>query len=285
MPPDMGRSLLVTGAAGRIGRALRAVFAENGVGGLPVLWHGRRAAHGIDLVWDIGADPPTVLPKGVVVLHLAGQTRGTAAILADNARATEALCRAANAAEAAHVFLMSSAAVYRPQARPLTEDQAPDPVSDYGRAKLAAEQVAEATLRGPGLTVLRLANLAGADALLGGVREGLAVLLDPIEGQSGGPERSYIGPRVMARVVEGLVQRVMAGLPVPRVVNLAQPGVVAMADLLQAAGAVWSFGPPRAGAVARVVLDVALLQSLFSLPEATSQGLVADMRSIPGWPR
>lgn len=275
MPPEPPFALLVTGASGRIGRALRAVWGRNRVAGLPVLYAARQPGQGIDVAWDMGANPPPDLPPGLVVLHLAGRVSGSAQDLADNARAAAALRQIAGLR---HVLLMSSAAVYRPAAGPIAETVPPDPVSDYGRAKLAAERA----VQGPGLTVLRLANLAGADALLGNVRAGFPTVLDPIDGQAGGPERSYIGPRVLADVLARMVGQVGA---LPPVINLAQPGVMAMADLLQAMGQPWSFGPPRAGAVPRVVLDVALVQSLFSLPTATPAGLVADMRSLPGWPR
>ena len=275
---DSGQIVLVTGANGRVGRALRAILPENRAGELPILWHGRRAGPGVDLVWDIGAEPPVALPEGLIILHLAGRTVGNAQELDENRRTAAALCQAATAA---HVFLMSSAAVYAPGPAPLTEADEPAPSIPYGRAKLAAERAAA----GLGVTILRLANLAGADALLGNVRPGCPVVLDPIAGQAGGPERSYIGPRVLTTVLLALVARVAAGQTLPPVLNLAQPGVIAMADLLEARGQPWSFGPPRVGAVARVVLATGLLQSLISLPEATPAGLVADLDSVPGWPR
>ena len=278
LPRSGATGLLVTGASGRIGRALRAILPDNKAGDLPILWHGRRAGPGIDLVWDIGVNPPMTLPKGLIILHLAGRTVGNAQELDENRRAAAALCQAA---PTAHVFLMSSAAVYAPGPAPLTEADEPAPSIPYGRAKLAAERAAA----GLGVTILRLANLAGADALLGNVRAGYPVVLDPIAGQAGGPERSYIGPRVLTAVLLGLVARVAAGQTLPPVLNLAQPGVIAMADLLDARGQPWSFGPERAAAVARVVLATGLLQSLFPLPQATPAGLVADLDSVPGWPR
>ena len=276
--PDRSAAVLVTGANGRIGRALRAVLPENRAAGLPILWHGRQAGPGVDLVWDIGTNPPVVLPKGLIILHLAGRPTGD---VANHALATEAVCHAANAAAARHVFVMSSAAVYAPGPEALREDAAPGPVSDYGRAKLAAEQVAHRVLQGPGLTLLRLANVAGADALLGGCVPGRVVVLDPVAGQAGGPERSYIGPRVLADVLVGLVARVVAGRDLPLVLNVAQPRVIAMADLLAARGQPWAFGPVRAAAIARVVVDTSLLQSLISVPVATAAGLVADMDGVP----
>ena len=278
-PSDSAACVLVTGASGRIGRMLRALWRDNRAGNLPVLWHGRRAGPGVDLVWDIGAEPAPGLPRGMIILHLAGRTTGSASELDDNRRATGALCRAARASAAAHVLVMSSAAVYPPGPLPIAETTRPAPVSPYGQAKLAAEQAAT-RLGGPGLTVLRLANLAGADALLGNVRADIPSVLDPVEGQPGGPERSYIGPLVLARVLQSLLTRVASGHVLPDVINLAQPGVIAMADLLNARGQRWSFGPVRAGVVARVALDTALLQGLMPVPMATPAGLIADLDAL-----
>ena len=282
--PDRAAGVLVTGASGRVGRALQAIWPDKRVGGMPILWHGRRAGPGVDLAWDIGAGPPVTLPRGLIILHLAGRTTGSPQDLDDNRRSVEALCQAANASGAAHVFLMSSAAVYAPGPHLIPETQPPAPLSPYGQAKLAAER-ATAALNGPGLTILRLANLAGADALLGNVRADIPTILDPVPGQPGGPQRSYIGPRVLGSVLQALIELVAAGQALPGVINLAQPGVMAMADLLTARGQTWSFGPARSGVVGRFVLATTLLQSLVPVPMATAAGLVADMDSLRGWPR
>lgn len=284
---DGGQALLITGSTGRIGRALRAIWLNKTVNDLPILWHGRQAGPDVDVAWDIGKNPLAALPQNLIVLHLAGRTAGTETELADNQRTTEAVCSAALAAKARHVFVMSSAAVYAPGPDSLAETATPGPVSPYGRAKLAAENVAAQVLdnSATGLTLLRLANLAGADALLGNCRQGQSVTLDPIAGQTGGPQRSYIGPRCLAQVLSDLIELAAGDGSIPRIVNLAQPGPVSMADLLTALNQPWTFGAPRAGAVGRVVLATDLLATLVPLPQATPATLVADMLSIPGWPR
>ncbi|MBI1171144.1 NAD-dependent epimerase/dehydratase family protein [bacterium] len=232
----------------------------------------------------MGSGDVPSFPVRPIFLHLAGQTAGDAAALAENRRSTLALCKAAESTGAGHVFLMSSAAVYAPSALPITEAQPPDPVSDYGRAKLEAETVAQDLLPPERLTILRLGNLAGADALLSRAREG-AVSLDPIDGQAGGPERSYIGPRALSLVLKGLVRRVLRGDVLPQVMNVAQPPALAMADLLRAAGADWRFGPPRASAIPRVELSVDLLAQLVEIPAASAAGVIKDLGSLQGlWP-
>ncbi|MGV8985764.1 MAG: NAD-dependent epimerase/dehydratase family protein [Cypionkella sp.] len=274
---------IVTGAAGRVGRALRCAWWGN-VSDLPVQWSARNQGQDVDIVWDIGKSLPPPLPENAVFLHLAGQTRGNAEDLAENRRSAQVLCESASASRARHVFLMSSGAVYAPSPHLITEDQRPKPVSDYGRAKLEAEDVARDILPHGGLTILRLGNLAGADALLSSVRNG-PVTLDPIEGQQGGPERSYIGPRVLAQVLQALIGRLARGEALPPVLNIAQPPVLSMADLLTAAGADWRFGPPRPLAIPRVALSVDLLAALVPVPVATAVSVVADLRSMAGaWP-
>lgn len=276
-------TLIVTGAAGRIGRALHVQWGA-GLEGAQILWSARKAGQAIDLVWDIGESPAPSLPKGAVFLHLAGETRGDAVALAENRRSAAALCAAALESGARHVFLMSSAAVYRPQASPIEESQTPDPVSDYGCAKLDAEQAMRHHGPGFGLTVLRLGNLAGADALLSSARKG-PVVLDPIPGQTGGPERSYIGPRVLAAALSSVIMAALQGETLPDVLNLAQEPALPLADLLTAFGALWHFGPPRPAAIPRVALSVARLKSRLDLPKATPAGIVADLSSLTGlWP-
>lgn len=273
--------LIVTGASGRIGRMLRAVWG-NRLGGRPILWSARKPAQDIDIAWNIGEEPSPDLPSGAIFLHLAGQTQGDALRLAENCRSAAALCKAACAADARQVFLMSSVAVYRPSPLPISEDVAPDPISDYGRAKREAELAARAEF--PGVTLLRLGNLAGADSLLTAARRG-PVTLDPIDGMPGGPERSYIGPGVLAATLAALIDRAAAGDSLPETINVAQHPALAMADLLQAAGADWRFGPPRAQAVPRVAVSVERLAALVDLPAASAAGIIADLLTLQGrWP-
>ncbi|MGL6211589.1 MAG: NAD-dependent epimerase/dehydratase family protein, partial [Paracoccaceae bacterium] len=201
-----------------------------------------------------------------------------------NAMETALVCQAARAARAAHVVMASTAAVYAPGPGELAETDPLAPANPYGAAKLAAEQAAARELEGSatGLTILRIGNVAGADALLGGV--GPAVL-DPVAGQEGGPHRSYIGPQVLGRVLGDLIGHLARGQVLPQVLNVAQPGVVAMGDLLTAAGRDWQFGPPKAEVVPRVVLSTERLDSLVTVPKATASGIVKDLQDLKGrWP-
>lgn len=272
----------VTGASGRVGRALRAIWGHKARETLQILWCDRSSRGSADIFWDIGQNPPPALPDGLIVLHLAGKITGTPGELAQNSAVTEAVCQAAVAAGARHMFLMSTAAVYAPGPGLLDETAPPAPINPYGASKLAAETVAAQIMQGR-LTILRLANLAGADALLGPLRPEL--VLDPVAGQAGGPVRSYIGPRALALALADLLHLAADGTVLPDVLNLAQQPPVAMADLLQAHGQPWRFGPPRAGTVARVALNTDRLAALVTLPHASPETLIADMTSVPGWPQ
>jgi nucleoside-diphosphate-sugar epimerase len=254
-------TLLVTGGNGRIGRFLRQIWA----GDDEILWHARRMGPGVDVAWDMGAEPAPRLPEGLTVLHLAGRLSGAGADYADTVRAVCGI-------GAAQVLVMSSAAVYGPGERPWRESDPVAPQNPYAVAKLAAERVA---MGQRGVTMLRLANLAGADGLLGGIVPGRTVVLDPVTSGKGGPERSYIGPQALALVLRGLI-----GRELPPVINVAQPGMVSMAGLLVARGAAWKFGPERAGTVARLVVDVSLLGQLVPLSPASPEGIVADLDGV-----
>lgn len=277
-PENVPVTVLVTGASGRVGRAFRAIWGQKAGESLPILWQSRNLGPAGDLIWDIGQNPPPVLPDGLIVLHLAGKTSGP---VGDNVAVTKAVCVAARMAKARHVFVMSTAAVYAPGPLPLDEAAVPAPQTPYGESKRAAEQVALRVIP-DNLTILRLANLAGADALLGTARP--HVSLDPVNGQPGGPERSYIGPRALAGVLADLLRLAARGTALPHLLNLAQQPPVAMADLLTARGQPWSFGPPRAAAVPRVVLNTDRLASLTDLPQTSPSALIADLNSVPGWP-
>ena len=275
-------SLVVTGSAGRVGRALRSVWGDH-VAGMPVVWSARNPGQSIDLMWNIGVEPAPPLPNRAIFLHLAGQTRGSVEELAENRRSVAFLCEKAKDSEARYVFFMSSVAVYRPEPGLIAEDHRADPQNDYGRAKFAAEDAARIALPS-GLTVLRLGNLAGADTLLTSARNG-PVALDPVEHQPGGPERSYIGPQMFAKVLAELIGLAAKGAVLPDILNLAQPPALRMADLLTAAGATWHYGPKRTGVIPRMDVDVSRLSALVDLPNATAAAVIADMNGLKGrWP-
>lgn len=270
------KSVLVTGAGGRIGGILRTVWGSEAA-----IWQARTTRPGF-VAWDmLTAHWEGASLEGAVIVNLAGVTTG--ARLDDNIALARAARDLAGREGAAHLFLLSSAAVYgRGDGEPLHEEGATHPANPYGEAKLRMEALAAGH---PHVTVLRLGNVAGADALLGRAIPDVEVQLDPVPDRPGGPERSYIGPLTLARVLARLCDLAGTGATLPPVLNLAQPGSVTMAALLNAAGLPWRYGPCNPQVVPRVVLDTTRLEALMDLPPADAAAMVAEWRELQGMMR
>ena len=274
--------VLVLGATGRIGTILRKCWGRD-----RALWQ-TRAKPGQSAGWVTLAplEQPGALARAAtgvkVILCLAGVVPGArattssrAADLSDNTALAEAAIHA-GAAVGARVLLASSAAVYGNRAGELDEATVLAPRSDYGRAKAAMETRAAALGARLGVPVcaLRIGNIAGIDAILGGWKPGFQ--LDRFaDGRP--PRRSYIGMATLARVLGDL-----AGTrALPEVLNIACPGPVDMGALLEAAGLGWTARPARAGAIPEVALSTQALAGFVTLPEATrADALVAEWRAL-----
>ena len=264
---------LVLGASGRIGRTLRHRW-----GAEAALWQTRRARNGEGwLECDLLGDPgrlADLAARSSQILCLAGPVPGAAGDMRDHVKLAEA-CVLAAARDGQRVILASSAAVYGATAGLLREELPPAPLHPYGQAK--ADMEARAFLLGRELgvevTVLRIGNIAGLDAILGGWRPGFR--LDHFaDGRT--PRRSYIGPVTLADVLKAL----LAQPSLPPVLNIAQPGPVEMGALLQAAGRAYATGPAPETAIAEVALDVshlrAFLAGTLDLPPADPAEMVAE---------
>jgi len=261
---------LVLGATGRIGRLLQYNWNQSAIAAR-LLWQGR-ALIGLDQVDRKAVLDPLKNPgkltqaaTGRQILCLAGGIPGRGD-LDDNWRLAAAALRATE--PSGRVILCSSAAVYGNQPGQLDETTVLCPANDYGRAKLEMEQRSAALAADieVQLCVLRIGNIAGLDAILGGWQPGFQ--LDQF-GDGATPARSYIGVSTLAQVLGALL-----ALPqLPGVVNLAQPGLIEMGALLDAAGLGWAARAAPGNAISRVALDTRLLQDLVQLPEAD----VADM--------
>lgn len=213
-----------------------------------------------------------------VVLGLAGIVPGPGADLPLNTALGLATVRLGAALGARHIFVASSAAVYGDAPHPQSESAHPAPTSAYGSAKLAMESAVLDAAQAAGLaaTVLRIGNVAGADALLGD-GEGTRLLDRFADGR--GPRRSWIGPRALALALQALSQIGAREAVLPRLLNLAQPGVLAMEDLLRAAALPFDWRPAPATALACVALDTSAAAALIPLAPTTPTGIVADWRA------
>lgn len=257
---------LFLGSGGRVGRLIKAAWSDKDI--LPV-WHARTDG---DTSFDIMSnDLDAAIADCDVVINLAGATHhGTNDIGSENTRLAKRVLDNANGRP---VFLLSSAAIYGTNSGPLTELSNPAPVSDYGRDKAAMEEMAQ---QHPTKSIiLRLGNVAGADALLGVDRT--HYVLDRFTDGTY-PERSYIGPRLLAKTLADLIRK---SDDLPAILNLATSSAVSMADLLNAAGKTWDDRSAGDAAIAKVELDTTRLQTLVDLPKAVdAKAIVADWASI-----
>jgi UDP-glucose 4-epimerase len=294
--------VLVLGASGRIGRILRQCWLKEQVQE-QVLWQARHQlqeqSQEQSLWFDAGqADwavlDPLAQPEALAqaaqgreaILCLSGvvqagvvQGRQPEGKLSDNIALAEAAIHA-GAASGARVFLASSAAVYGNQ-RGLLDEGAPlNPVNDYGRSKAEMEVRGKALGAELGVPVcaLRIGNIAGIDAILGGWKPGFR--LDRFkDGRT--PRRTYIGAQTLARVLGDL----MGATGLPTALNIVSPGLVEMGALLDAAGLAWTPQPASQTAIAEVRLSTAALARFTSLPASTSAAsLVAEWNALKELP-
>ncbi|WP_376871934.1 NAD-dependent epimerase/dehydratase family protein [Albirhodobacter sp. R86504] len=214
------------------------------------------------------------------VICFAGVIGADAAALAVNTDLAIATLKIARTLGARRVVLCSSAAVYGAQSGPMAESAPLAPMAPYGHAKARMEYEAQAwrDAHAPQveLCILRIGNVAGADALLGGAASGGPVTLD-VFADGHGPRRSYIGPKCFAGAIARLVQLAS----VPPVLNLCRQGPVAMDDLLDAAGIGFARRAAGSNAIACVELDCTLCVALGLVPAqpACAHDLVAQMRA------
>ncbi len=261
--------VLILGAQGRIGKMLQAVWKDQSK--IKPLWHGRKIG---DVTFDILGDPSalrTAISDADVTLNLAGTTHHTSM---DITNANQSLAKTVleNSGDKP-VFLISTAAVYGPQSGRLSEEVDLKPASDYGRDKAAMERLADPHQNA---FVLRLGNVLGADALLGVDRQ--TYTLDRFENGLSA-RRSYIGPHKLGDVFTKIFDRIS---DLPKIMNIATPDPVSMADLLDAAGKEWASTPAPQTAIAEVSLDTSKLQKLyqFQSSDSTAEALVKDWQSV-----
>jgi nucleoside-diphosphate-sugar epimerase len=252
--------VLVLGATGRIGRALRLIWGHRG----DILWQGRSQTEARP-GWVKWA-PGDSLPAARSLIVLAGVTKGTASDLAQNAQIASAAVQAAEQAGFERVFLSSSVAVYGETPDTGASENAPcAPFGAYGRAKLDMEAAAGKVARRVRVSALRIGNVVGAD-MLGQLCQRQdsqdPVLLDRFA-DGAGPVRSYIGPCRLASVLDTLLTR--PDDP-PEVLNVACPVPVTMESLLRHAGIAFQWAPASASARQKITMDCGLMQRLCALP-------------------
>ncbi len=285
--------IVVLGASSRLARLVFEAWPRD----FPadVIWQSRQAVAGIDVVQMPILETPGRLAElcagADVVLNFAGvvpayaERVGDQVEFADNSRLALAVLQAARQAGVGHVFLLSSAAVYGPADHAQSEETVLAPPGAYGRAKAEMETSAliwqqASSFEMPGVSILRLGNIVGVDALIGQAKGGPVMLDRFADGQT--PLRSYIGPTTLTRVLVQLMGQAAAGQVLPPCLNIAASAPVYMHDLCQAAGLDWLPRPAPKTAIARLVLDTARLQQLydFSAEDSTAAEMIAQWQRV-----
>jgi len=253
--------IVILGAGGKLGRLLRPVFPQK------ARWLTRA---------EVDVRNTTALRAALqgadAIICMAGVTNTSSQPLHMNSDIAVRTLDAARDVSAGRVFLLSSAAVYGPNVGTCAEDGPTAPYSEYGKSKLTMEQAAFRH-RHPN-TVLRLGNVAGADAILAGWTPGFQ--LDQLPDGST-PRRSYIGPNALARALATLSE----AAALPPLLNVAAPGCVQMGALLDAAVLEWSPKPATRATIPAVNLDTTRLSMFteFKASDSTPEGIVRDWQN------
>lgn len=277
------RRVLITGSGGRLGRLLQAAHRLTESTGdamqTEILFQSRQI--GADLVWTPG-DDPSRLPPFDAVVALWGRTKGNRLELAENETLVDVGCALAKQLGATQLIHISSVAVYGAGCN-MTESHPCQPLNAYGAAKCGMEARVEARDATDALshTVLRLANVVGADSLAPALEGPDAVSLHRFDNGTG-PVRSYLSASDLLTVLNRLVSDT-AGDP-PSVLNVASPAPVAMQALAEAAGKDVQWHPAPADAIQNVTVNVAelhhALEPLEMARDATA--MIADWRKLTG---
>lgn len=287
MITSAGPDVLLVGASGRVGRMVLYHWPQASTGRLVVSHRGAGRVDGrtniVAVHWSPLAGPADLCdqlsqlasrPKALIML--AGVTPGPdvdESALAVNAQLADACLKAAHRAGIGRVLLASSSAVYGvdPDGAAFDETAIPRPMSPYGRAKLSLEAAAD-PWRAKGIEVcaLRIGNVAGADALLHQLDQGLTQGPLKIDAFADGlgPLRSYIGAKTLTRVLAHLATHAET---LPDVLNLASPSPVRMTALAKAANYPYRLTPAPISAHQSITLDCHLLERLIPFTDKDSQ--------------
>ena len=265
---------IILGASGRLGGVLRR--ANERASGP---WLTQSRGGDADIAWDgrFDALPDGLFQTGGTLINMIGAVGpDEGQLTAINVDFTVQLLRAAYAAGVRHVILASSAAVYGAgHGDPFVETDPMRPVNAYGDSKARMEDAVHgmaSDLAGMAVTILRIANVAGSDALLASARAHV-VRQQPVPlhcfGDGTPPVRSYIGPADLYAEVKQLVDHPPTGI---ETVNVTGPEPVDLRQMLDGYRThllptlTWVEHPAPAGVPSRVVLSADKLQRLVPLP-------------------
>lgn len=313
-------TILVTGGAGYIGSHValavldagyRAVVLDNLSTGSRALVD-PRAGFFLGDTGDIDAVTGLMRRTNTVaVIHLAASISVEDSISQpldyyhNNTCNTVALLQSCRAAGVSVFVFSSTAAVYgdSPQRR-YSETSPPDPATPYGASKWMSERILADAAKAHGLRycALRYFNVAGADpdsraGQRGGATNLIAVALDaalggraelPVYGDDydtpdGSGVRDYIHVSDLASAHVLVLRRLLAGEPVPEVLNCGYGRGHSVFEVIEAVGRAtgrpppWKLAPRRPGDLGEVIADNARIKALGWAPEHDSlDAMIAD---------
>lgn len=267
---------VILGAQGQLGGVL---YRHARRAGLDWTGQGRRA--GADVIWSLQDKPAeAVFPENGTIINMIGYAGPDEdALQQANIDATDRILTLAKDHGVAHVILASSAAVYgNAGSAPITEEAPLSPLTPYADSKVRMEALARAAAGvagSPAITILRIGNVAGSDALTTIARRRIAAgaAMDLHRFADGtAPVRSYIGPRDLFDVVAALAPQPPATI---RTINVAAPDPVPLDHVMTTykthilPNLVWQDAPAPDGVPKRVILSIQALRALVDLPSAS----------------
>ncbi|MEV8465931.1 NAD-dependent epimerase/dehydratase family protein [Fluviibacterium sp. DFM31] len=287
--------VVVLGAGGRVGTLLREVWDRRGAA---LVAQSRR---------DLGPGTVVLDPERASTADLAAALRvqrpdlvvclwgvvpgGRAAEFTGNARLAERAYRAAAQAGVGHFVALSTGAVYgHGDGQAFSEDDTLGGTSPYALSKIAMEQGLRDLATGdvPALTILRVANLFGADQLAVAMRNARAeapLKLDQFA-DGVGPRRSYASGGLLAALLQALAYA--DPTHAPRILNVADDAAgVSMAAILEAMQAAghpvpWQWTPAPPTALRAHLLDPgALFRAFSALQKVRCQDAAALVAQTP----
>lgn len=294
------KNVVVIGSSGRLGRMLRASWCACPDLPFRPLFQSRcpplQPQSEPDLIWSpedgphafaaalhttLSTEPSS--PMDATMIVLAGVTPSSPGRLEENTPITSACLKAALVAGFRRVLVVSSSAVYGTAhpPHPLCEEAPLIATSNYGRQKKQMEQLCDAPeWAGLEISVLRIGNVAGADALMLNHAKDPAASLDlDVFADGKGVLRSYIGPETLSRVFQSLIR---AQRPLPKLLNISAPHPLYMDDLAEAANIAWRPRPAPVGLRHSITLDVTRLETLhrFAPSDSCPRTMLRQMKKV-----
>ena len=242
------KKILVLGSSGRVGKLLRLHLEK--ISDINVFFHCRnyksdgKTRHHNLITCDLSNEKEvikTFAPPNMqfdVVIGLAGMVDKITDSLDYNLKVTRNSLHVCDLVKASRFLFFSSSAVYGPGIA-MHEFDILKPTSPYGEAKIACEFLLKSHKRDIEISCLRVANIAGADALMSKFVEPASrhnIVTLSIFPNGKGPARSYITPKSLTEVLVSLIRKKSQ---LPFLLNVATIKRIEMRDCLLKLNSAW----------------------------------------------